>query len=161
MTNSKPVAHESDRIRPRAERVALLSDLTVPELVERLDHIESVAFTLGEHLADIAELLGLDRGAEDLAIAARARQLLSDPRARAILAADTELSGNTEREDRLRTDGVADAIRAVQRLVIFGKERNTQEFWAPAWRVDVQDAGRTLKLWGHSDASRPQNWNSF
>ncbi len=73
-------------MRPREDRLAALRMLTTDELVERLDCMGTVAVVLGNHLADIAELVGLDRDSEDLAIPPRVRQLVSDPRVAVVLA---------------------------------------------------------------------------
>ena len=72
-------------VRPREERLAMLAALGVTELADRLDHMMTVAIVLGNHLADIAELVGLDREVEDLAITPRVRELISDPRVRQVL----------------------------------------------------------------------------
>ena len=76
---------DTGTFRPREERLAMLVDLGVTELADRLDHMMTVAFVLGNHLADIAELVGLDRDVEDLAITPRVRELVSDPRVRQVL----------------------------------------------------------------------------
>lgn len=72
-------------MRPREERLAMMRKLSTEELVDRLDRMGSVAVVLGDHLADIAELVGLDRDVEDLAITPRVRQLVEDPRVRVVL----------------------------------------------------------------------------
>ncbi|TEA09195.1 hypothetical protein [Mycobacteroides salmoniphilum] len=72
-------------MRPREDRLAALRKLTTDELVERLDCMGAVAVVLGNHLADVAELVGLDRNSEDLAIPPRVRQLVSDPRVAEVL----------------------------------------------------------------------------
>lgn len=71
--------------RPREERLALLENLGVSELADRLDCMMTIAVVLGDHLADIAELVGLDRDVEDLAITPRVRELVKDPRVRQVL----------------------------------------------------------------------------
>lgn len=73
-------------IRPHEARLARLRNLSTDELIDRLDHMGTVAIVLGDHLADIAELVGLDRDAEDLAIPPRVRQLVNDPRVAEVLA---------------------------------------------------------------------------
>lgn len=65
---------------PRKERVSWLSTLSQSELVHLCDRMMVLAGMLGEQLADIAELVGLDREAEDLAIPPRVRQLVTDLR---------------------------------------------------------------------------------
>jgi len=76
---------DTGTVRPREERLAMLAALGVAELADLLDHVMTVAIVLGNHLADIAELVGLDRGVEDLAITPRVRELVSDPRVRRVL----------------------------------------------------------------------------
>jgi hypothetical protein len=49
------------------------------------DIMATTAIVLGNHLADIAELVGLDRDSEDLVITPRVRELVSDPRVRQVL----------------------------------------------------------------------------
>lgn len=71
--------------RTREDRLAGLAALGAAELADRLDHTMTVAMVLGGHLADIAELVGLDRDVEDLAITPRVRELVSDPRVRQVL----------------------------------------------------------------------------
>jgi hypothetical protein len=73
---------EGEVVRPREERLASLAELGVTELAETLDRMMTVTVGLGEHLADIAELVGLDRDVEDLAITPRVRELVKDPRVR-------------------------------------------------------------------------------
>lgn len=74
------------RIRTREDRLAALRKLTTDELVDQLDCMASVAIVLGDHLADIAELVGLDRDVEDLAITPRVRRLMADPRVAEVVA---------------------------------------------------------------------------
>jgi len=76
---------DTGALRPREERLAMLAALGATELADRVDHMMTVAFVLGNHLADIAELVGLDRDVEDLAITPRVRELVSDPRVRQVL----------------------------------------------------------------------------
>lgn len=63
------------------------SDPTIgnADVQARLNLMMGVAETLGDALADIAELVGLDRSCEDLAITPRVRQLVQDPRVREVL----------------------------------------------------------------------------
>ncbi len=82
-------------VRPREERMARLQGLGVLELAERCDMMATVAITLGDQLADIAELVGLGRDAEDLAIPPRVRQLVSDPRVADVLAEFRQVEGVT------------------------------------------------------------------
>ncbi len=82
---------ELEGLRPLAGRLERLGELSREELVERLDVTMMTALTLGNHLADIAELIGLDRDVEDLAITPRVRQLVSDPRVRQVLEEDAEI----------------------------------------------------------------------
>lgn len=63
----------------------MMRKLSTDELVDRLDQMGTVAVILGNHLADIAELVGLDRDVEDLVITPRVRQLVADPRVRVVL----------------------------------------------------------------------------
>lgn len=79
-----------DATRPIDERLAALAELSKDDLVERVDHFMTVTIVLGNHLADIAELVGLDRDAEDLTITPRVRELVSDPRVRQVLDEFTE-----------------------------------------------------------------------
>lgn len=53
--------------------------------------------------------------------------------------------------DRHRTELVTDATEKTRRVVVFDREGKSYEFWAPSWRLDVQDGGRTLKLWAKND----------
>lgn len=75
----------SGAVPSRAERLAGLASLGVSELAQRCDLMATTAIVLGNHLADIAELVGLDRDSEDLAITPRVRELISDPRVRQVL----------------------------------------------------------------------------
>lgn len=84
MTTTEGVAPGG--MRPREDRLAMMSKLTIDDLVEQLDCMGTVAVVLGNHLSDIAELVGLDRDSEDLAIPPRVRQLVSDPRVAEVLA---------------------------------------------------------------------------
>jgi hypothetical protein len=77
--------HPLDAMRPIDERLAALAELSKDELVDRVDHFMTVTIGLGSQLADIAELVGLDRDAEDLTITPRVRELVSDPRVRQVL----------------------------------------------------------------------------
>jgi hypothetical protein len=79
------LSNDTGTLRPREERLAMLAELGVTELAERVDHIMTVAVVLGNHLADIAELVRLDRDVEDLSITPRVRELVSDPRVRQVL----------------------------------------------------------------------------
>ncbi|OHU47137.1 hypothetical protein BKG82_26120 [Mycobacteroides chelonae] len=72
-------------VKPRDVRISELQALGARELAERLDHMMAVVIVLGDHLADIAELVGLDRDVEDLAITPRVRELVEDPRVRQVL----------------------------------------------------------------------------
>lgn len=76
---------DNEVVRPREERLASLAELGVTELAETLDRMMTVAVVLGDQLADIAELVGLDRDVEDLAITPRVRELVKDPRVREVL----------------------------------------------------------------------------
>jgi hypothetical protein len=79
-----------DAMRPLDERLAALAALDKDDLVERVDHFMTVTIVLGNQLADIAELVGLDRDAEDLTITPRVRELVSDPRVRPVVEEFTE-----------------------------------------------------------------------
>lgn len=79
------MSRDSDVVLPRKERLAALAELGVTELAETLDRTMTVSIVLGDHLADIAELVGLDRDVEDLAITPRLRELVKDPRVRQVL----------------------------------------------------------------------------
>lgn len=80
-----PPASTLDAMRPLNERLAALAALDKDELVERVDHFMTVTIVLGNQLADIAELVGLDRDAEDLTITPRVRELVCDPRVRPVV----------------------------------------------------------------------------
>ncbi|TDZ92120.1 hypothetical protein CCUG60885_04234 [Mycobacteroides salmoniphilum] len=98
-------------VRPREERMSRLQGLTVPELAERCDMMASVAIVLSDQLADIAELVGLGRDAEDLAIPPRVRQLVSDPRVAEVLAEFRQIEG----VDSTRNAAPAERIRRCMR----------------------------------------------
>lgn len=80
-----PPTNPLDAMRPLEERLAALAELDKNDLVERVDHFMTVTIVLGNQLADIAELVGLDRDAEDLTITPRVRELVNDPRVRPVV----------------------------------------------------------------------------
>ncbi len=67
-----------DGVYPREVRRRNLAALDTDTLVETADHMATVAVVLGEHLADIAEMVGLDRDAEDLAIPPNVKRLVDE-----------------------------------------------------------------------------------
>ncbi len=69
----------------REERMQKLRSLSVETLVNQCDSIATVAITLGDQLATIAELLGMDRNSEDLAVVGRVEALVRDVRVREVL----------------------------------------------------------------------------
>jgi hypothetical protein len=79
------LSNDTGTLRPREQRLAMLEQLGVTELAERVDHIMTAAIVLGNQLADIAELVGLDRDVEDLSITSHVRELVSHPRVRQVL----------------------------------------------------------------------------
>lgn len=72
-------------IFPREERLQKLRVLSVDALVEQCDSMATVAIALGDQLATIAELLGMDRNSEDLAIVGCVEALVRDVRVRKVL----------------------------------------------------------------------------
>ncbi|MCA4726652.1 hypothetical protein [Mycolicibacterium fortuitum] len=68
----------NDGAYPREVRLRNLAALDKPTLVDTADHMATVAFVLGEHLADIAEMVGLDRDAEDLAIPPNVKRVVDE-----------------------------------------------------------------------------------
>lgn len=52
-----------------------------------------------------------------------------------------------EELDRARSVGVVESISAVKRIVVFGRDGKSSEYYAPSWMVSVQDDGHTLKVW--------------
>lgn len=71
---------------PREVRLQKLAARDPSDLAETADHLATVAMVLGEHLADIAEMVGLDREAEDLAIPPNVKRVVdqNERRARAL-----------------------------------------------------------------------------
>lgn len=63
---------------PREQRLANLAGLDKSELVETADRMATVAVTLGEHLADIAAMVGLDRDTDDLAIPPNVKRVVDE-----------------------------------------------------------------------------------
>lgn len=74
-------------MRPANEATSIASsrDPDRDELLLDLQVASATSLVLGRHLADIAELVGLDRDSEDLAIVPRVRELVSDPRVQEVL----------------------------------------------------------------------------
>lgn len=68
----------NDGIYPRGIRLRNLAALDKNTLVETADHMATVALVLGEHLADIAEMVGLDRETEDLAIPPNVKRVVDE-----------------------------------------------------------------------------------
>lgn len=81
-TENQPSRHSgdltNDGIYPREVRLRNLAALDKPTLVETADHMATVALVLGEHLADIAEMVGLDRETEDLAIPPNVKRVVDE-----------------------------------------------------------------------------------
>lgn len=71
-------------------------------LLERADRSMSVAIALSSQLADIAELVGLERDAEDLDIVPAVRELVSDPRVQLVLGEIRKRREETLRATRAR-----------------------------------------------------------
>ena len=42
------------------------------------------------------------------------------------------------------------------RIVVVTESVGAQEFWADRWEVDIQDGGRTVKLFGTGSGDRAQ-----
>lgn len=82
-----PVDYLADRgAYPREVRLRRLAAQNPSDLVETADHLATVAVVLGDHLADIAEMVGLNREAEDLTIPPNVKRVVdeSERRARAL-----------------------------------------------------------------------------
>lgn len=71
---------------PRDVRLRNLAAQDPADLVETADHFATAAIVLGDQLADIAEMVGLDRETEDLAIPPSVKQVVdqNERRARAL-----------------------------------------------------------------------------
>ncbi|MFV8176894.1 hypothetical protein [Mycolicibacterium peregrinum] len=63
---------------PRDVRLRNLAAQHKSALAETADQMATVAIVLGDHLADIAEMVGLDRDTEDLAIPPNVKRVVDE-----------------------------------------------------------------------------------